>query len=572
MRLSQLHNTTHNYLKILPIFATMKHKLLYLFFILLFSLFFTDCAKKGTPSGGARDTIPPVIVRSVPENYSTNFSETEFRVYFDEYIKLNELQKNLIISPPLKYTPIITPLSTSKVLRVKILDTLKENTTYSFNFGKSIVDNNEANEFEYYKYIFSTGSYIDSLKLSGTIRDAEFNQPDGITTVALYEINEAYNDSLVLQEKPTYITTTPEGSNQFEFNNLKEGTYQLIALKDTNNDYIFQPTNERIGFLSDVITIPSDTSYTLTLSKEKPEYQINKPKQTSKNELIFGYEGNIDSLELQLLSKVPGDYKSTLYKNADKDTLHYWFKPAIENDSLVFLAKNRGVSDSLVVKMRDLYRDSLVIQAINQNGLTLPDTLKLRANIPLTAINSERLQVIDKDSVVVPASAGINLKNNTIAITFPKTEEQAYEVKAFPGFITDFFEATNDTLTYRIRTKATSDYGTLSLKLENVDMYPVIVQLVSEKFTVVKESVLTSENSQVYFDFINPAKYFLRVVFDTNKNGTWDPGNFLAREAPERIVYYPTILEVKSNWSLNETFILFQNDPDPLKTEDDPEE
>ncbi|MFC7356363.1 Ig-like domain-containing protein [Jejudonia soesokkakensis] len=550
----------------------MKPKLLYLSFILLFSLFFTDCAKKGTPSGGARDTIPPVIVRSVPENYSTNFSETEFKIYFDEYIKLNELQKNLIISPPLKYTPVITPLSTSKVLRVKILDTLKENTTYSFNFGKSIVDNNEANEFEYYKYIFSTGSYIDSLKLSGTIRDAEFNQPDGVTTVALYEANETFNDSLVLQEKPTYITTTPAGSNSFEFSNLKEGTYQLVALKDINNDYIFQPTNERIGFLSDVVTIPTDTSYTLTLSKEKTGYQINTPKQTSKNELIFGYQGNTDSLELELLSKVPSDYRSTLYKDVDKDTLHYWFKPAIENDSLIFLAKNKEASDSLVVKMRDLYRDSLVIQAINQTGLTLPDTLKLRANIPMTAINTERLKIIDKDSVTVKASAGINLKNNTVAIIFPKEEEQTYEIKAFPGFITDFFEGTNDTLSYRIRTKATSDYGTLSLQLENVDTFPVIVQLVSEKFAVVKESVLTSENSQVYFDFINPAKYLLRVVFDTNKNSTWDPGNFLSRQAPERIVYYPTILEVKSNWSLNETFILSQNNPDPVETEDDPEE
>jgi hypothetical protein len=559
-------------LKILPIFAMMKSKLLYLLFLLLFALLFTDCAKKGTPSGGAKDTIAPVIVRSVPENYTTNFSETEFKIYFDEYIKLNELTKNLIISPPLKYQPIITPLSTSKILKVKILDTLKENTTYSFNFGKSIVDNNEANEFKYFKYIFSTGSYIDSLKLAGTIRDAEFNQPDGMTTVALYEVNETFKDSLVLKEKPTYITTTPEGSNTFEFSNLKAGTYRIIALKDTNNDYIFQPKTERIGFLNEFIDIPSETSYTLTLSKEKSDYKINRPKQTSKNELIFGYQGNTDSLELRLLSRVPTDFTSTLYKDVAKDTLHYWFKPDITNDSLVFLANNRKAKDTLTLIMRDLYRDTLVIQPITQNVLTLPDTLKLRANIPITAINSEKLQIINKDSTQVNASAGINLKNNTIAITFPKTEEQAYEVKAFPGFITDFYEGTNDTLTYRIRTKATSDYGTLALKLENVGAYPVIVQLVSEKYKVVKEVVLTSETSQVYFEFINPAKYFLRVVFDTNRNGAWDPGTFLTRQAPEKIVYYPSILEVKSNWSLNETFILTQSDPDPVKTEDDSEE
>ena len=126
----------------------MKHRLLYIPIAFLFMLSFVDCAKKGTPSGGPRDTIPPVIVRSSPENYSTNFTGDEIEIRFDEYIKLKDLTKELIISPPMKYTPIITPLSTSKTLKIKLIDTLKPNTTYSFNFGKSIVDNNEGNQFE----------------------------------------------------------------------------------------------------------------------------------------------------------------------------------------------------------------------------------------------------------------------------------------------------------------------------------------------------------------------------------------------------------------------------------------
>ena len=91
----------------------MKHRLLYIPILILFLLSFVQCAKKGTPSGGAKDTIPPVLLRAVPENFTTNFSEKEIRIYFDEYIKLKDLQKNLIISPPLKYQPIISPLSTS---------------------------------------------------------------------------------------------------------------------------------------------------------------------------------------------------------------------------------------------------------------------------------------------------------------------------------------------------------------------------------------------------------------------------------------------------------------------------
>jgi len=160
------------------------YRLLYIPIVFLFLLSFTDCAKKGRPSGGLRDTIAPVILRSAPENFTTNFKNNEIRITFDEFIKLKDISKELIISPPLKYPPVITPLSVSKVLKIKILDTLKDNTTYSFNFGNSILDNNEGNLFPNYKYVFSTGSYIDSLTLKGTAIDALLPKTDFPTTVA----------------------------------------------------------------------------------------------------------------------------------------------------------------------------------------------------------------------------------------------------------------------------------------------------------------------------------------------------------------------------------------------------
>ncbi|MDX1784370.1 MAG: Ig-like domain-containing protein, partial [Aequorivita vladivostokensis] len=254
----------------------MKHRLLYIPIAFLMILSFVDCAKKGSPSGGPRDTIPPVIVRSSPENYTTNFTGDEIEIRFDEYIKLKDVNKELIISPPMKYAPIITPLSTSKTLKIKILDTLKPNTTYSFNFGNSIVDNNEENKFNYYKYIFSTGSYIDSLKLSGRVRDAEFIAPEIPTTVMLYEVNETFTDSIIYSEKPTYITVTKDSTGVFELTNLKEGKYLLLALKEKNNDYIFQPQNDKIGFERELITLPTDSTYTLTLFKETPEYKFGR--------------------------------------------------------------------------------------------------------------------------------------------------------------------------------------------------------------------------------------------------------------------------------------------------------
>ena len=138
---------------------------------------------------------------------------------------------------------------------------------------------------------------------------------------------------------------------------------------------------------------------------------------------------------------------------------------------------------------------------------------------------------------------------------FPKKEEQSYSIELLPGALTDFFEKTNDTLQYSVNTRLASDYGTLNLALINVNQFPVIVEMVDSKYNIVTEAYLT-ENKNVFFDELSPDKYFLRIIYDTNHNGRWDTGNFLNRMEPEKIIYYPKQIEVRANWSLNETFTL----------------
>ena len=137
-----------------------------LYFLLFVTLF--NCANRGTPSGGPIDESPPIVISSKPENFSVNFTQNEIEIFFDEYIRLNNIQNELIISPPINPMPIIIPMSSAKKsIVISDIDSLKENTTYSFNFGESIEDNNERNPLTNFKYVFSTGKYIDSLKLSG---------------------------------------------------------------------------------------------------------------------------------------------------------------------------------------------------------------------------------------------------------------------------------------------------------------------------------------------------------------------------------------------------------------------
>lgn len=514
-----------------------------------------NCAKKGTPSGGPLDSIPPVIVRSIPENYTTNFEGDEIRIYFDEYIKLKDLQKNLIISPPLKYSPVITPISTSKMLKIKILDTLQENTTYSFNFGKSIVDNNQENEFEYFKYVFSTGSYIDSLKVSGRVLDAELPVAEFPVTVLMYEVKDQFRDSLIYTQKPMYIAATRDSSNTFEITNVKAGEYLLLALKEPSNDYTFQPKTDKIGFTEDFVTLPTDSTYTITLFKEKPEYTIGRPAQLSKYHIIFGYEGETEDLDITPLSSTPDGFEAMQYRDVAKDSLHYWFKPEVTADSLLFLVRNADRTDTVEVRMKNLYPDSLTVAAYRSGTMIPTDTLMLRTSTPLIQIEDSAIKVINRDSAEIAFSTRINPVNNLAEIVFRKEDDQRYTVDILPGAFTDFYEAKSDSLQYVVQTNAASDYGTLNLSLRNIDSYPLIVELLTERYKVA-DSKYKSDLSPVYFEYIKPGNYFIRIIFDENQNGRWDTGNFLQRTKPERIVYFPVKLEVRANWSLNETFTL----------------
>ena len=249
-------------------FAAMLKKGLQLRTAFVLLLLITQCAKKGTPTGGPKDETPPVLIRAVPPNYTTNFNSKEIRIYFDEYIKLKDLNKNLIVSPPMEPAAIITPMgSASKYIDIEIMDTLLPNTTYVFNFGESVVDNNEGNPFSYFKYVFSTGDYIDSLTVTGVIRDALKYEPDNYVTVMLYEADSTYTDSLIYNEVPRYVTNTLDSSVVFELSNIKAGRYKLAALKDENNNYTFQPDKDKIAFYNGFIDVPTDSVYVLRLFK-----------------------------------------------------------------------------------------------------------------------------------------------------------------------------------------------------------------------------------------------------------------------------------------------------------------
>jgi len=514
-----------------------------------------SCAKKGRPSGGKKDIDPPVMLSATPDNYSTDFKGDEIKIYFNEYVKLNDLTKQLIISPPLKIRPLITPQGgASKFVKIKIYDTLQPNTTYSFNFGKSIVDNNENNPYQYFKYVFSTGKSIDSLELKGTIRDAISKTADDFVSVMLYEVDSTFTDSVVYNKTPRYITNTLDSTTNFKFENLKEGKYLLTALKEESNNYKFNQKTDKIAFKEEFINIPNEESHELILFKEIQDYRALKPKHERKNRIKFRYEGQAtEEVIVKLFSNEK--IESKLTKEIDNDTLQYWFKPNVDLDSLNFTMAHQQEIDSFTVRMRKKVKaDSLAFRTLSTT-LDFDMDFKIVPTIPVTNIDDSKIEILDKDSVVVPFKSSIEKLTSVINLKFKKEESQKYAISILPEAFTDFFEATNDTLNYRASTKELSAYGNIKVRLKNAPKSPLIVQLVTKKGEIKYEKTGTG----VYvFDFlnVNPATYNLRVVFDDNNNKKYDTGNYLKKLQPERIAYHPEEIEIRANWDVDEQFTL----------------
>ncbi len=520
-------------------------------------LVFINCANRGRPEGGPKDIDPPVIVKSSPENYSTNFTGNEIEIVFDEYIKIKDLKKQLIISPPMTYDPDITPLgSASKVIKIKINDTLKPNTTYAFNFGNSITDNNEGNPFPYYRYVLSTGDYIDSLTVKGQILDAVKREPETFVSVALYEVDSTYTDSIIYKEVPKYITNTLDSLTTFSIENVKAGTYMLMALKDKNGDNKFQQKTDQIAFHKDFIEVPTDSLYTLKLFSEDLDFKAVRPRLMSGEKIAFGYEGDYKDMNIEILSDVPEDFTYRITKDEKTDSLYYWYKPRLEVDSLLFKVTHPTFEKEFTARISEQKRDSLIIKASPTGNIEQDEPFNISGNIPFTAFDPSKISIIDKDTTAVSFTTKFDSITNTYGLNFDKTEDNNYKVQILPEAFEDFFEGKNDTLNYSLRTKAKSD-SNLRIVLQNA-IYPVIVQL-TDKDGKVKLEQYATEPKPVDFLNVESGTYYLQVVFDSNGNRKYDTGSYLKKTQPERISYRehdPESDEVRAGWDQVWEFIL----------------
>lgn len=524
------------------------------FGLLTLVLAVTGCAKRGTITGGLKDTIPPTLQSAIPENYSVDFKGNVIKLNFSEYIKLKNLNKQLIISPPMKTAPDVQPTLASKTLTIRLRDTLKPNTTYSLNFGQAIEDNNEANPLRQFKYVFSTGPYIDSLTLGGRIKDALEKKADNFVTVMLYEANEKFNDSIIYKEQPRYVTNTLDSATTFKLENLKAGKYLLVALKDANNNYQYDPKSDKIAFQKQFITVPNDTIFELELFKELQQTKFLKPGQASGNRLVIGYEG--DPREATFTAKRHGqDLPVIATQMPKKDSLQLWV-PTLKLDanakidSLELAVSKGSFNERFLVKIKNQKVDTLSVSPSVTGTLPLRDKFVLTASVPLAKFDESKISV-QKDSAAIPFKTAYDAMRQEFSIDFTREPVSKYKIQLLPGALTDYLERANDTLKYNLETRNSSEYGNLVLTLEQAKRFPVIIQLTNEKGEVQYESYSEGE-TRVAFDNLKPAVFTLRFIYDDNKNRRWDAGNYLAKRQSEEVIYFPKEVDVRANWDVEQ--------------------
>jgi len=532
----------------------MKYSLYIMAMVLIAS-----CARRSTPTGGAKDSIPPVLIAANPKINSVNFNTDEIRLIFNEWVKLENLETQLIISPPLekkKYE--IKPLSgVTKKIFINFIDSLQENTTYTINFGNSIIDNNEGNKMNFFNYTFSTGPTLDSLGLKGNVEDAFDLETDQYLSLQLYKIDSTYNDSIIFNSQPTYLSNTLD-STTYRFNNLREGRYILIALKDVDDDYIFNPLYDKIGYYDSIVSLPKDSIINLRLFKEETSIVWDRPHFINSEKIGFGYYGKLDLDKISLASKIPDSVEYLFTKEKYKDTINFWLSRN-SLDSLEFKLKEIDTIKTLTVKFdrsKDSLIDSLEMTKITEPVIGLKEIFKLSSNLPIKEISDSLIFIRNIDSVLIPFKSSINNNLDEITLDFEVKPQDDYSIYILPNAIVDLRGGTNDTLDYKTVSQSLEDYGNVYLNVIRDNESEYILQMLNSNNEIVRKYNSIISDGLYNFELIKPGKYIFRMIKDNNGNKKWDTGNYLKKIQPEEVYYSNFELDIRANWDFNETFNL----------------
>lgn len=562
-----------------------------------------SCANRAAgPTGGLKDTIPPVVVRSIPLDGVINYKKKEIQVYFNENISVDKVTENVLISPPQKTQPIVK--GNSKLLSVTLQDELLDSTTYTILFGNAIVDLNEKNPLKNFSFSFATGPEIDTLQITGKLLNAENLDPLENVIVG---IHNNLSDSAISTLQFVRVTKTDD-EGMFNIRNIKAGKYKLYALRDLSRDFIYQP-GEEVAFHDSIIvpkvivTQRTDTLWTdsvtidtihnssqvmylpdnltLKLFKEtkKRQYLVKSERQNSKYfSLIF----NAPQDTLPQLTPLNFNTNSNflVQENYTKDTLIYWIPDStvykldtlkmevryLKTDSLYQLLPNTDTlrlalrQQKVSAKSKTRSSDIAVLPALNfktnlNNSFDVYMDISFDFEEPLDSISLKRLQLFHKvDTVFKQVNYQWKMSDSihrTFALQYPWKPEESFELRVDSAAFYSIYGKVNKAQKTEFKIKSLDEYSALKIVLENFDSSAVI-QIIDAKEVVLQSAPAIVKGTR--FEYLKPGDYFVRLFIDDNKNGVWDPGDITLRRQPEKVCYFQKKLTLRANWELEESW------------------
>lgn len=504
-------------------------------------LLLASCAQINPLSGGERDEFAPAIdsAGTHPYNGQLNFKDDQIVIKFDEFIRLVSPNDNILITPQPEVKPLIT--SKNKKLKIQFMEPLADETTYSINFNRAIADITEKND-SIFQFVFSTGYFIDSLSVSGTITDGFTNKPEKNFLLALYPHSDTISfEELPLKSKPMYIGQSDE-YGEFELNYLKGGKYYLFAIQDGNKNLLLDG-GEKLAFHPHRIDLISPTR-----AIQMKSYSI-KDTVCRIQDKRFNYPGK---LEIILSSEADSfDVKSTmplLQEETDrKDSLIYWLS-SNPTSKMRFYTMLNGELDTI----RPVYKGvpdkveivDLSIQSNAVQGYLLPnENLILETKEPIDFLNPDLVHFYSADSQEVQIDYAI--KNvRYMECSTAGTQATFVEIDSM-GLTSVFGNSNQRKISVSFENREEDYFGSVTILVDSLVQEKILVELL-ENGKVINDTVPYGKSMR--FDKLEPTNYQLRLIFDEDGDGKWSSGSIIDKKEPEKVIYYKGEIKVKSKW------------------------
>lgn len=447
---------------------------------------------------------PPVLLSINPPDSSLETRITKLELTFNKYMEVQELEKNLEVAPFLNINPSV--ISYGKRIEIKIADTLPPNTTYRLSLGNALVDNREANPYKNFVYVFSTGSYFDSLQLKGRVFDAATGRPDTASIVMLYNAGE--NDSALVRHKPVYATKV-NNRGYFSFHFLPQKTFRVYALQDENKNYIYDMGHEKVAFLGETV-VPAMEPDSLVFPLFREAIDTSALANTH------------DSL------KAP-DPASAKDARAAK---HFAGRVGRSKIGYEVLADTGS-------RLRTF-------------ELTKPLTIELYKE--LSKLDTGKVYLsYDNGGIEVEALQQLRVTDTNIQIHTQWQPDKVYTLRLVKGWAKDTAGAELPPGKYFFRTKQVEDYGTIRIHIDKLYLDDSLVLFVYKGADSIYQKPIT--DSIVTLSLLQPGQYGMRIIVDANKNGKWDEGAFFKKIQPEQVIPYDNEMILKAGWESDIDFL-----------------